>query len=623
MRSYPAELTDFVRLQVAAGFDRPEEIAETAIDIYEANPDEIAELVDEALQRREADSRTWPAETDCERLDRAFAALNASGVLARHHFTCCRNCGHSEIVELVHDAREDGDVVDGYVFYHWQNTEAAIDGSGLHLHYAAMAGEPDADAAIGQRVAAALGAERLEVRWNADPMRTIELPSFDWKRREAPPATEKPSPAWTAESLLARWCADLAPIVGAELADALGDDYGPIAVAVGCADAALEWARAVRVYDPMGRRMRGRALMQIAQAFEQAGIPADRVRALRLEACAAAPYGRNGALIDLLLERGSLADPVVRAALRERVTQARRDQYGATAIAWYLVRTPAASDEDERKRRERILADAARLFEAPGHRAPDPESGLELAFSSASWVLLTRLGQAEGAQKARDAVFEMAGRSEGLLTGKVPFAERAALAAAEEAGELEGLAARLEELDASLLFGTLLDALTRAGQVDRAIDLAHESTDRARLLLRLARRVPGDPRVPAWIEQAEADESKGLLSPSEAQDVNVERAGLYASRGEQVRARIELEAVAHERRRRLTERAAGVLAHLEQVRATGEGPTPPLEQAMRWAQEQTAYESHARNLAALLKLAPAVLALSSDPRACAAAMLKA
>ena len=50
------------------------------------------------------DQVSWPEITDCDRLDRAFAALERQGVVARQHFTCCWNCGNVEIRAEVEDA---------------------------------------------------------------------------------------------------------------------------------------------------------------------------------------------------------------------------------------------------------------------------------------------------------------------------------------------------------------------------------------------------------------------------------------------------------------------------------------------------------------------------------------
>ena len=39
----------------------------------------------------------WPALTDHDRLEQAFAALETQGVVCRQNFTCCGTCGVAEI----------------------------------------------------------------------------------------------------------------------------------------------------------------------------------------------------------------------------------------------------------------------------------------------------------------------------------------------------------------------------------------------------------------------------------------------------------------------------------------------------------------------------------------------
>jgi hypothetical protein len=210
------DVRSFIQRQLASGFEDPSELSERAAEVYEGDPEDYEELVQRASEARERELATWPEVTDCDRLDRAFGRLERSAVLARHHFACCSNCGHFEIRDEVHDARERGQRVDGYVFYHWQDTDRAIGGRSLDLRYRATDDGDEATRAVGHRIADALRAEGLVTAWDGDPTRTIQLAPFDWKRRGPPAPPEKAAP--TADECVATWCAALPPAQAADTA---------------------------------------------------------------------------------------------------------------------------------------------------------------------------------------------------------------------------------------------------------------------------------------------------------------------------------------------------------------------------------------------------------------------
>jgi hypothetical protein len=182
------QLRDYIDREVRGGFTPIGEIPEAAVEY-------LADEVEGSILRPHAEHYTaaalvalaeaqkaWPDRTDCDRLDTAFARLEAAGILARQDFSCCQNCGHGEMWELVQDAHAHGRDVRGYTFYHQQDTEHAVEGYGLCLAWgAAEAGEP-ALASIGHEVVAALRAEGLKVSWDGGTKKRISV-SMEWKRR--------------------------------------------------------------------------------------------------------------------------------------------------------------------------------------------------------------------------------------------------------------------------------------------------------------------------------------------------------------------------------------------------------------------------------------------------------
>ena len=71
------------------------------------------------------------------------------------------NCGVAEIGGEV----EDIGAQDGYVFYHMQDTERAVEGGGLYFNYGVFGGDETGSLAIGHRVVEALHAVGLKPDW--------------------------------------------------------------------------------------------------------------------------------------------------------------------------------------------------------------------------------------------------------------------------------------------------------------------------------------------------------------------------------------------------------------------------------------------------------------------------
>lgn len=187
-----ADLEGFIGRLVAAGFESPEEILQAARDYLGEDLDqqridiESGPMLERALAAHAAAEKTWPALTDCDRLDAAFAALDRKGVIARQNFSCCGNCGSSEIWDEVDAARDAGDPAQGYAFFHMQDTERATEGDGLYLNYGAVEDGEAAALAVGHQIVKAIGSAGLTADWNGSWDQRIHV-ALDWKRRRTNP----------------------------------------------------------------------------------------------------------------------------------------------------------------------------------------------------------------------------------------------------------------------------------------------------------------------------------------------------------------------------------------------------------------------------------------------------
>ncbi|MBB4979877.1 MULTISPECIES: DUF6891 domain-containing protein [Streptomyces] len=191
------EIEGRVRSLLVCGYDdraRLTRIAQEEVfspDEHPVSREQAEALVDRLWLERVEEMAGWEGTTDPERLTAAFAGLDAAGIVAREHFTCCRSCGTAEI-----GAEEGADRARGFVFFHTQCTEGAADGGPLYLLYGRFDHSPETTAgttaetaagttaaAIGEEVAAALRGRGLSVEWDGDPGQAIQVTGLDWRRR--------------------------------------------------------------------------------------------------------------------------------------------------------------------------------------------------------------------------------------------------------------------------------------------------------------------------------------------------------------------------------------------------------------------------------------------------------
>lgn len=193
------EIRFFVRALVRRGDRTFGDVLDETTEYFLESYEDQAEAV-ELISRREietafadhlAEQATWPAVTDCDRLDRVFEALNAGGIVARHDFTCCQNCGFAEIGAEIHDAISSGVDVTGFAFYHQQDTDSATEGGGLFLSYGHIDGGDANAIAVGRVITSALDAAGLKTDWDGEVEKRIFV-GIDWKRRIPPSAAEQP-----------------------------------------------------------------------------------------------------------------------------------------------------------------------------------------------------------------------------------------------------------------------------------------------------------------------------------------------------------------------------------------------------------------------------------------------
>jgi hypothetical protein len=125
-----------INVYVWSGLCAPDEIERIVLrscfepeDITEADATWVSEEIARAWSAQLEEEKSWPATTSWDRLNAAFADLNAGGIIALHDAGMTLSDGMTCIAEEHHARGAEKSGVVGYCFYHFQDIEIAIMGS--------------------------------------------------------------------------------------------------------------------------------------------------------------------------------------------------------------------------------------------------------------------------------------------------------------------------------------------------------------------------------------------------------------------------------------------------------------------------------------------------------------
>lgn len=183
------DILSTVRYRVWSGFDSPDEVNDYIDDLIEDAGGGDVKLDEEAIraevvrmfeEKRSAEA-SWPETTDCDRLDEVFDALDERGILCLHDAGYTLSQGQEDAADVLGESEEDRYF--GYVFYHGQDLERAIDGGGLMLAFDHVRGDVPEKLSVGEALKKELEAVGFRIEWDGTGDRRIFIPEFDWKRR--------------------------------------------------------------------------------------------------------------------------------------------------------------------------------------------------------------------------------------------------------------------------------------------------------------------------------------------------------------------------------------------------------------------------------------------------------
>ena len=182
------DVRSFIAYRVQEGFESAHDIIENATDYAFGKHErddlqlEIKRITAEELAAHRVEQAGWEGPTDCDRLNQAFAALNRQGIVARQDFSCCNNCGFTEIWDEI-EQEERRQPVAGYVFYHLRATERAIKVGELLLAYGSIEDDPAALQRVANKVVTELRRVGLNASWRGTTSHPIVVDGLVWRRR--------------------------------------------------------------------------------------------------------------------------------------------------------------------------------------------------------------------------------------------------------------------------------------------------------------------------------------------------------------------------------------------------------------------------------------------------------
>jgi hypothetical protein len=169
-----------VTIILAESWFEPGQIRSNSTDV-----DWLRAEVEKEAARKRAEEATWPATTDCDRLDRVFETLEAQGILVEQDAGLTKSDGLEIVTEAYEDAKADGmgAGIVGYCYYHGQDLDRVMESGDLCLAFGDFLGDDERGAEIGRRIQRALQDAGFTVEWSGSVRQRILVRSIRWQRR--------------------------------------------------------------------------------------------------------------------------------------------------------------------------------------------------------------------------------------------------------------------------------------------------------------------------------------------------------------------------------------------------------------------------------------------------------
>lgn len=179
-----------IHLLIWGGFETPEDIHDIIAE-QSPSPDELTTTdhrwIDTEIQRRLADKQEsqaqWPRTTDWDRLDNAFQSLDNNGIIALHYAGNTQSDGLADTMEVFDARQQAGETPQGYVFYHGQDVDTALESGRVHLAFGAFDNSEESAAGVARTVVSTVNRHGLHVSWDGSLDQRILIQPIEWRKR--------------------------------------------------------------------------------------------------------------------------------------------------------------------------------------------------------------------------------------------------------------------------------------------------------------------------------------------------------------------------------------------------------------------------------------------------------
>lgn len=187
-RKLDTELLREIDWRVRAGFYDKSDLMRIICEEIYAQEDidklSVSKTIDSQLAAWEEQKKSWPAVTDCDRLDSVFAKLNKRGINAQQNSGNTQSDGY-ENFRYDYEEHPDPKSIVGYCFYHNQDLELVVSDGLLYLAFGPV--DPKEEKAKGLEVGNIIRDELqkagLKVEWDGTFNERLKVQDFVWQRR--------------------------------------------------------------------------------------------------------------------------------------------------------------------------------------------------------------------------------------------------------------------------------------------------------------------------------------------------------------------------------------------------------------------------------------------------------
>lgn len=151
----------------------------------QADYDWLRARIEEAFGPKRSEEASWPAVTDCDRLDRVFKVLEMQGIIVEQDAGMTMSDGLEIVTEAYEDAEAEGEGmrIEGYCFYHGQDLEYVMKMGDLHLAFGHISGKAQPGVEIGRRIKREFEGAGFTVEWDESVGSRLLLKGIRWQRR--------------------------------------------------------------------------------------------------------------------------------------------------------------------------------------------------------------------------------------------------------------------------------------------------------------------------------------------------------------------------------------------------------------------------------------------------------